>query len=91
MIRLNQARQKPLCSSAITSLLQQYIHHITILIYSAPQILLFAINFDENFINEEGITEAILLLFQLSGISRTKLVAPQTNRLVTDDNPSFSQ
>ena len=52
---------------------------------------MLAADLHENFINEKRIAETLMSTLQTLGILRSKLVAPQANRFITDDNTSFSQ
>jgi hypothetical protein len=38
-------------------------HHLAVLIYGSPQIVLFAFDLDENLINQESVSEAPVLSF----------------------------
>jgi hypothetical protein len=44
------------------------IHHLTILVYSPPQVVLLTVDLHEDFIDEEGITIAPVLSLQSSGV-----------------------
>ena len=43
--------------------MEKYVNHFAVLVYGSPEIMLLAINFDEDFINEEGIAVAPVLSF----------------------------
>jgi len=49
--------------------LKVYIHNLAILVYCPPQVVLLAIDFDEDFIDEEGVTIAPVLSLQSAGIN----------------------
>jgi hypothetical protein len=55
-VRLQQAFEEPFCRCAIPSGLQEDINEFAILINSAPQVVLLAVNFHEGFIDEECVT-----------------------------------
>ena len=55
-----QALKKALCSLAVTPLLKKHINHLTILIDRTPKILLLGLDLYEHFIDEEGITVALM-------------------------------
>ena len=68
-----------------------HINHITILVNSPPQIMLFAVDFHEDFINEEGITEASVLPFQSACINRSEFDTPKTDCFPGDSDATFSE
>ncbi|MFT6056895.1 MAG: hypothetical protein ACJAS2_001173 [Pseudohongiellaceae bacterium] len=76
---------------SITPPLQEYINNLTTLVHSTPQIMLLASNLHEHLINEERIAVSLMLSSQASGIFRSKLVAPQSNRFMADRDISLSQ
>ncbi len=57
---LQQALEKALCSLAVTPVLEKHINHFTILINRTPKIVLLALDLHEHFIDEEGITIALV-------------------------------
>ncbi len=61
----------------------------TILIDCTPQVLLLPVNFHKHFVDIKCITVTLVLSFQSPGVLRTKLIAPQTNRFITDFNTAF--
>ncbi len=68
-ISREQSFKETLRSTAITALLKKDIYHLTILIDSTPQVLLFALYLDENLIYIECITKTTMFLLQLLSIS----------------------
>jgi len=66
------------------------INHCAVLICRSPQVVLFAIDPNEYFIDEEGLTVTTVLSLQPPGIFRAKFDTPKTNRLMTSGNPSLS-
>jgi hypothetical protein len=56
----------------------------------SPQIMLFTINLDENYVNEKRITKSLVSSLQLGGIFWPKSIAPQSNSFVTDIYPTLS-
>ena len=50
-----QTLKEPLSGCATPFGLEKYVNHFAVLVYGSPKIMLLTINFDENFINEEGI------------------------------------
>jgi hypothetical protein len=77
--------EEAFCGSSISLGLQKHIDHFTIpkalatlmgqalLIHGSPQIMLFTIYFDENFIDVESIAIASVLSFQSTCIDGTEL------------------
>ena len=70
---------------------QKHINHFTILIDRTPKIVLLALDLHKDFIDEEGIAIALMPALQSPRIPRPKLDAPQTNRLIADDNAALSE
>lgn len=48
-------------------------------------------NLDKDFVTEEPISESTMMPLQASDIFRVKLIAPKSDRLVTDDNTALRQ
>jgi len=69
--------------------LKIHIDHLTILITSPPQIMLFALDLDEDFIDVEGIALPSVLPLQAAGINCSKLDAPKANCFAADRDTSF--
>ncbi len=88
---LQQALEKALCRLAVTPVLEKHIDHFTILIDRTPKIVLLALDLHKDFIYEEGIAIALVPTPQSCGVFGSKLVAPQTNRLIADSNPALGQ
>jgi hypothetical protein len=53
--------------------------------------VLFAVDFDEHFIDEEGITIASMFTLQSACINGTEFDTPEANRLAADGDIAFSQ
>ncbi len=58
-----QTLEEALGRGSIPPFLQVYINHFAILVNSSPEIMLFAIDLYEDFIDEEGITIATMFSF----------------------------
>jgi len=67
--------EEAFCSSSVTPGLQKNINYFAILIHGSPQVMLLAVNFDEDFIDVEGIAIASVLPLQAAGINRSELDA----------------
>jgi hypothetical protein len=71
--------------------LQKHINHFTILVHRSPQVVLLAVDFDEDLINEEGITVALVLSLQSPRVDGTEFDAPEPDGLVADCDTAFSE
>jgi len=83
--------EEAICCSAISAGLSIDINHVSILIHSAPQVLLLAIDLHEDLIDVERIAVASVSLFESTSIPSPKLDAPESDRLVADINSSFGE
>jgi hypothetical protein len=71
--------------------LNQDVDDIAVLIHSTPEILLLAVNSNEDFVQVPNIAEAALTPLQFSGIVRTELLTPESNRFIRDDDSAFGE
>ena len=55
---------------------QKDINDFSVLIDGSPQIVLFAINLHEYFINEKCVSIALVIFLQTTSVFRSELVAP---------------
>ncbi|MGB7301434.1 MAG: hypothetical protein WBD34_19095, partial [Burkholderiaceae bacterium] len=83
-------KEAPGCLS-IAFLLHEYINDFSILIDGTPQIMLFPVDLDKDLIKIERITEPQVPTLQAPGVSWAELVAPEPDRLITDDDASLRQ
>ncbi|MGH1361849.1 MAG: hypothetical protein ACRBC3_24075 [Burkholderiaceae bacterium] len=74
---------------SITLLLDEYIDDFAVLIHRTPQVVLLPVDIDKYFIEEERTPESTVTAFQAPGIFRAKLIAPKSDRLVTDSNATL--
>ncbi len=79
MVAFQQQLEEILGSRSVTTCPEKHINHLTILVDSPPQALLFASDPYKNFVDVECIAEPLMPTFQPSGIFGAELVAPQTN------------
>jgi hypothetical protein len=86
-----QSAEEPLGCTLIAARLQQNIDDIAILIHRTTQILLLAVDPDEEFVQIPGITDGSLFLFKTSGKVRSELPAPLPDGLVRNNNSAFGQ
>ena len=66
-------------------------HYLTILIHSSPEIMLLAIDLDENFINIEFVAITLMSALQSTGVLGSEFDTPQSDRPVADYNATFGQ
>jgi hypothetical protein len=74
--------QKPLGCSSLSTLLDQDVEHLAILIHGAPQVVLPSPYLDEHFVDVPGIAEPALPALECSAVARSELQAPAAYRLV---------
>jgi hypothetical protein len=60
LVFLDYSFEESLCGISTTLLLKEYINDFSILIHSAPEIMLFTVNLDKNLINEKRITVSLM-------------------------------
>ena len=87
--------QKPLQQSlgrpSIAVDLDNFVEHVSVLIDSASEIALFAVDRDDHFVEMPNVSSAWLLSLQTPGIVRSKFLSPDANRLVGNHDPAFKQ
>jgi hypothetical protein len=86
-----QSSKEPFRGEPITARLNQNVDHVAVLIHGTPQILLLAVDSNEDFVQVPNIAEAALTPLQSSGIVRTELLTPESNRFIKDDDSTFSE
>lgn len=75
----------------ITVRLYQDVDHVAVLIHGTPEILLLAVDSNEDFVQVPNIAEAALMPLQFSDIVRTELLTPESNRFIRDDDSAFGE
>ena len=60
-----------------------------LLIHGPPEVVLLAIDSDEDFVDEERVTIASVLSFQSFGVQRAEFDTPKADRFATDDDATF--
>jgi hypothetical protein len=70
--------------------LQKHVDDFTVLINRTPQIVLFTLYFDEDFIQMECITVSLMVPSQSTGELWSELVAPEPNGFITHQNAFLS-
>jgi hypothetical protein len=61
------------------------------MIHRTPEILLLAVDSNEDFVQVPNIAKAALAPLQFSGIVRTELLTPESNRFIRDDDSTFGE
>jgi hypothetical protein len=88
---MQQPSKESFRGALITVRLHQDIDHVAILIHGTPEILLLAVDSYEDFVQMPSITQAALTPRQLSGIVRTEVLTPESNRLIRHDDSTFGE
>ena len=86
-----QSSKESFRGALITARLNQDVDHVAVLIHGTPQILLLAVDSNEDFVQMPNIAEAALTPLQFSGIARTKLLTPESNRFIRDNDSAFGE
>src|ERR1019366_7291875 len=88
---LQQPSEKPFGRLAISPWLNEDVEHDAVLIHGTPQIMLHALDPDEHLIHVPLVPRSWSAASQAVCEGLAKLLAPLTNRLIRDDNATFSQ
>ena len=83
--------EEPFRCGSVAFLRQISVDNLTVLVDGSPQLVLCTADFNDDFIDEERVTEACMAPAQSLRIVRAKLPAPGANGLVADRNTSFGQ
>ena len=75
----------------IAARLNQNVDHIAVLIHGPPEIVLLSIDSNKDFVQVSNIAEPALTPLQFSGIFRTELLTPDSNRFIRDDDSAFGE
>ena len=90
-VHSNQVLEESLSCIAVPARLQKYIDHLTVLVNSSPQIVLFALNFHEYFVYIESVTIALVISAQSLAEFGAELRAPKPDGLIAHRNTPLSQ
>ena len=83
-----QSSKESLCGALITMRLDQDVDHVAVLIHGTPQILLLAVDSNEDLIQVPVVAQPSLSSLQFPSIVRTELLTPLPDRLIGhDDSP----
>ena len=88
---MQQSSKESFRGVLITVQLYKDVDHVAVLIHGTPEILLPAVDSNEDFVQVPNIAEAALMPLQFSGIVRTELLTPQSNRFIRDDDSAFGE
>ena len=86
-----QSSKESFRGALITARLNQDVDPVAVLIDGAPEILLLAVDSNEDFVQVPDIAAAALTPLQFSGIVRTEFPTPQSNRFIRDDDSAFGE
>ena len=86
-----QSSKESFRGAPITARLNQDVDHVAVLIHGAPEILLLSVDSNEDFVQVPNIAEPALTPLQFSGIVRTELLPPESNRFIRDDDSAFGE
>ena len=78
-------------AALVSSVLDKYVDDITVLVYGAIEIMLFAANANEHLVHMPGISVPTVFPMQSSCISRTEFSTPSTGRLIGHRDAAFSE
>jgi hypothetical protein len=88
---LQESLKKALCRTLITTRLNQYVDHVSVLIDCSPQVVLLAVDSHEDFIQMPDIAKATLSPLEFPRIGRTELLTPMSNGFIGDDDSALSE
>ena len=88
---LQQPSEKPFGRLAISPWLNEDVEHDAVLIHGTPQIMLHALDPDEHLIDVPLVPGSWSAAVDAFCEGLAKLLAPPTNRLIGDDDATFSQ
>src|ERR1700676_1308122 len=75
----------------VTARLNQDVDHVAVLIYGAPEILLLAVDSNEDFVQVPNIAEPALTPLQFSGIVGAERLTPDSDCFIRDDDSAFGE
>src|SRR5215475_3108576 len=86
-----ESSKESLCSALITLRLDQDVDHVAVLIHGSPQILLSAVDSNEDLIQVPVVAQSSLLSLQFPSIVRTELLTPLPDRFIGYDDSAFGE
>lgn len=91
VLTAHQPTEESLGCTLIAARLQQNIDHVSVLINGTPEILLLAVDSDEQFVQIPDVAEATLFRLQTLCIAGSEFSAPLADRFERDDDSAFGQ
>jgi hypothetical protein len=86
-----ESPKESVCGAPIAMRLDQDVDHVAVLIHSTPEVMLLAIDSNEDFIQIPVIAQSTLPSLQFPDIVRTELMTPLPDRLIGHDNSPLGQ
>jgi hypothetical protein len=86
-----ESSKESLCSALITLRLDQDVDDVAVLIHGSPQILLSAIDSNEDLIQVPVVAQSSLSSLQFPSIVRTELLTPLPDRLIGHDDSTLGK
>ncbi len=83
--------KEALSGSTISTLGNQNIDHVSILIDGSPQIAALTLDGDEEFIDVPDVAESSLFPTQSSGVGRSEFLTPVSDRFIGDKDSSLRE
>ena len=83
--------KEALSGSTISTLGDQNIDHVSILIDGPPKIEALTLDGDEEFIDMPGVAESALFPTQSAGIGRSEFLTPVSDRFIGDKDSSLRE
>jgi len=90
-LALQESLKKALCRTTITTRLNQDVDHISVLIDCSPQVVQFAVDSHEDFIQIPDIAKATLSPLEFPRIGRTELLTPMSDGFIGDNDSALSK
>ena len=90
-VHSDQALEETLCCPSVPARLQKHIDHLSVLVNSSPQTVLFALNFHEYFIYIESVTIAPVISAKSFREFGAELRAPKPDSLIAHRNTTLGQ
>ncbi|OAI28057.1 hypothetical protein A1351_12260 [Methylosinus sp. R-45379] len=88
---VKKAFQQSLSRFGVTANLQDFVENISVLIDSAPEIALFTVDRDNDFVEMPNVATTGLFAFQTMGVIGTEFLGPATDGFVGEIDPPFEE
>jgi hypothetical protein len=90
-LAFQQHTEETFSRTPIATQLEEDVDHITVLVNGAPEIVLLPPNVHEEFIQVPRIAQPTLATLERTSVHGTELQTPQSDGLVSDDDPPLCQ